>query len=101
MQVLTYILSRAVPDMRVSYAVVTDSVRRRGYFILVDPDHIGYWARFKRRYPYCAHVAQVRGARVDVACPEFSTKKELLDWLADILDLSQGERRLLYICEKT
>ncbi|RLI54225.1 MAG: hypothetical protein DRP09_13700 [Candidatus Thorarchaeota archaeon] len=100
MQMLTHILSRAVPNARVSHAVITDLVRGRWYFILVVPDHIEYWAQFKRRYFNGVRLAQERGAKMGGACPEFSTQKGLLDWLADTLGLSQGERRLLYICER-
>jgi len=100
MQMLTHILSHAVPNARVSYAVITDLVKGRWYFILVTPDHSEYWAQFKRRYSNSVRLAQERGAKMSGTCPEFSTQKGLLDWLADTLGLSQGERRLLYICEK-
>lgn len=100
MRVLTYILSRAVPNAYVSRAAITELVKGRWYFILVTPEHVAYWARFKSRYPYCVRLAQARGAKMGGACPEFPTQKELLDWLSDTLGLSQGERRMLFIFEK-
>jgi len=75
--------------------VITELVGGRWYFILVTPDHIEYWAQFKRRYSNSVRLAQERGAKMGGACPEFPTQKELLDWLADTLGLSQGERKLL------
>jgi len=97
---LTYLLSRAVPNVYVSYAVITDSFGVAGYFILVDPEHTEYWTWFKRRYPHCVSLAQDRGANVNAACPEFPTQKGLLDWLSDTLGLSQGERNLLRLCRR-
>jgi len=100
MQMLTHILSRAVPNARVSYAVITELVRGRWYFILVTPEHTEYWVQFKRSYPNGEKLARERGAKMSGACPEFPARRRLLDWLSDTLSLSQGERRLLYICEK-
>ena len=94
---LTRILSRAVPEVRVSYAVIIELVRGQWYFILVAPDHIEYWTQFKGRYFNGVRLAQERGAKMGGACPEFPTQKGLLDWLADTLGLSQGERKLLHL----
>ena len=99
MQLLTDILSRAVSDVSVSRASVATSTKSKKYFIAVTPDHAEYWGRFKERYPDSIYLARSRGARVDgVACPEFTTTLDLLNWLSDVLGLTQGERKLLRFC---
>jgi len=97
MQVLIYIMSRAVPNMSINSLSITTSLTSEMYYILVSPDHKGYWAQFKRKYPSSVRLAQEWGARVDkVACPEFTTIKNLLGWLSEVLGLTQGEEKLLY-----
>jgi len=103
--ILTYIMSSAVPHVLVESAVI---VRVNGcYHIHVSPNHLGYWSAFRRRYPEAVTRALKYGARimidrvgtlVSLACPEFITKEDLLSWLEDVLNLSQGERRLLRLC---
>ena len=103
-RLLTQLLARAVLSVYVESATLTRTStgfdESHHYFILVAPEHSEYWIQFKRSYSNSEKLAQERGARIGGACPEFSTQKGLLDWLADTLGLSQGERRLLYICEK-
>jgi len=99
MQVLVYILSRAVSDVPVSSASIVMSTQSRKYYIGVRPNHPKYWEWFKRRHPNSIHLAQSRGARVKgVTCPEFTTAQAVLEWLSDTLGLSCGERNLLRLC---
>ena len=94
---LTLLLSRTVFDVPVSSASVAKSKRDK-YFILVNPDHMVYWARFKAKYPNSVSLAQIRGAEVDgLACPEFDVLEDLINWLFDVLELTQGERKLLLL----
>ncbi len=95
---LTTILSRAVPSVWVESVRVVHWPSEGLYFINVIPTHGDYWARFKMKYPHWERVALKYGAKdVDVACPVFPTLKQLLSWLIDTLDLSQGERNLLHL----
>ena len=105
---LTYILSRAVSGVRVTSATVirTDRTKcwfqeivlgRSTYWIQVDPDHSTYWKCFKEAYPNWEQVA--RRCRTLSVCPEFYTKEDLIEWLANTLNLSRGERKLLFLCE--
>lgn len=90
---LTAILSRAVPEVWVESAAVSHLYY---FFIYVEPDHAEYWARFKRRYPWCEQVALKYKVRsTEVACPMFDSIENLINWLIDVLDLTQGESRLL------
>jgi len=97
---LTRVLSRAVPEVCVESAVLIKTTIGR-YWIQVEPDHYEYWERFRQKYPYCAQLARARGVKeLDLGyrrCPEFCSKGALIDWLADTLGLSQGERKLLKI----
>lgn len=105
MWILTHILSFAVPHVLVETTVI---VRVNGcYHIHVSPNHLGYWNTFRRKYSEANACALKYGARimigrigttVTLACPEFITKEDLLSWLEDVLNLSQGERRLLRLC---
>jgi len=98
MQMLTHILSHAVPDVRVKSAVLVKTAIGR-YWIQVEPDHYGYWERFRQMYPHYKQLARARGVKeLDLGyrrCPEFYSEEALIDWLADTLGLSQGERKLL------
>lgn len=97
MRVLVCILTRAVPNVPISSTSITTSIKSKMYYILVTPEHKEYWVRFREKYPNCLILAQERGAIIDeVACPEFTTVKNLLNWLSDVLKLSQGEKKLLY-----
>jgi len=98
MKILVSILAGAVPSMTVVSAFITKTTDGQRYFILVTPDHSKYWARFKERYFDSEKLAQERGAKIEVACPEFPTREALLSWLADVLSLSWGVRHLLYFC---
>jgi len=98
LELLTRLLSRAVSDVSISSISITTSIKSGKYFILVDPNHVRYWSRFKEKYPSSIYLAHGRGARVDgVACPEFATVQDLLSWLLDALSLSQGEKNLLHV----
>ncbi len=98
---LTRILSRAVPEVRVESTVLIKTTIGR-YWIRVVPEHYEYWERFRQKYPYCVQLARARGVEeLDLGyrrCPEFCSKEALIDWLVeDTLGLSQGERKLLKI----
>jgi len=102
-QMLTSIMSRAVPGARVESAWVSHvpwwDVRL--YFIFVDPDHSGYWLQFKKRHPHWERVALKYGAKaIEAACPEFDSFENLMNWLFDVLILPQGERNLLQLLMK-
>lgn len=102
-QLLTFMMSRAVPGTRVESARVSHvpwwDVRL--YFIFVDPDHGGYWLQFKKRYPHWERVALKCGAKViKAACPEFDSVENLMNWLFDVLILPRGERNLLQLLMK-
>ncbi|RLI43463.1 hypothetical protein DRO59_00930 [Candidatus Bathyarchaeota archaeon] len=99
MELLARLLARAVPDAHVE--LVEIACVNTKFFIHVTPNHFRYWERFKKRYSYSLGLAQDRGARVfRAACPEFHTKKDLIDWLSDTLDLTPGERNLLHLSIK-
>jgi len=95
---LTRILSRAVPEVRVESATLTRAPTGH-YWIRVEPDHGKYWRRFGRKYPHHKLVACARFVgewdSVYYNCPEFCSKEALIDWLVDTLGLTQGERKLL------
>jgi len=100
---LTHILSRAVSGVQ---DVRIDSVKishvqyhsETRFYIYVLPDQSGYWKRFKKKYPECIRLAWERNAIVqDVACPEFCSRDVLIDWLSEILGLTDGERKLLLL----
>jgi len=98
-KLLASILTRAVSDNYVERAeVVKSSVDL--YWITVTPSHDVYWTRFRGMYPHFSRVAREYGAigyslTPGWLCPEFPSKEDLLNWLADTLSLTQGERKLL------
>ena len=49
---LTTILSRAVPDVRVESARVEQWFTAKMYWIHVRPSHEKYWERFMELYPH-------------------------------------------------
>jgi len=97
---LTRVLARAVPDVRVESAVLIRATVGY-YWIQVEPDHYEYWERFRKKYPHCAQLARACGVEawglMYRGCPEFRSKEDLLGWLVDTLDLTQGEKSLLKI----
>jgi len=99
MQMLTRVLSRAVPEVYVEHARVSDYTRSGLFFIHVLPDHCGYWRRFKKKYPSYVRSAQKRNARKvsGIYCPEFRSPCLLIDWLSEVLGLTEGERKLLLL----
>ncbi|RLI43467.1 hypothetical protein DRO59_00950 [Candidatus Bathyarchaeota archaeon] len=95
-------LCRAVPEVLVEAAIVSHwtSGGEDEYFIFVYPDHAEYWTHFRKRYPYYKQVALRYGASAGSQyCPVFPTREKLIYWLSDVLNLSQGERNLLQLCE--
>jgi len=101
-QVLTQLLADAVPKVRVESATVVRASSGL-YWILVGPNHYGYWERFRETYPHGAKIAFSNGAtKESIArgfCPEFAALGELFEWLFDVLKLTQGERKLPLLCE--
>ncbi|RLI41750.1 hypothetical protein DRO59_06125 [Candidatus Bathyarchaeota archaeon] len=105
---LTLIMSRAVPEVKVESVEVRST--RKKYWIDVEPNHPWYWLKFKKTYPRWKQDAVANGAVNPTGleffersglyggCPEFPTQKNLLDWLSDVLNLSHGERSLLLLC---
>ena len=92
---LTDILARAVPEVGVKLVVV-NSVRH--FFIYVEPSHGDYWVRFKMKYPHWERVAlKHKAVNVDVACPEFGSCEDLVDWITDVMNLPHGVSNLLRI----
>ena len=101
---LTAILSRAVPDVRVNSATLLKSLVGL-YWIQVKPKHYEYWRRFKEAYPHWARVARTykatgKSMMIDGFCPEFGVLENLFKWLFDVLRLTQSERRLLLLCKE-
>jgi len=119
-QVLTAILSHAVPSVRVWKVEIVESlVPLRwsfdskkmtpypvklgvAYSFDVRPEPYIYWRRFRKLYPHWEQVAyKYRSTTYSVAtcklCPEFSSRGTLIDWLSDVLSLSPGEKKLLHL----
>jgi len=71
------------------------------YWICVIPEHEAYWRCFKEEHPLWEQIALRHNAVVFSACPEFHTKRDLVGWLGEVLDLPKGIRTLLQICERT
>ena len=105
---LTLIMSRAVPEVKVESVEVRST--RKKYWINVEPNNPWYWLKFKKTYPRWKQDAVANGV-VNLTwlesferfglygvCPLFPTQKNLLDWLSDVLNLSHGERSLLLLC---
>ena len=98
---LAAVLSRAVPDVQVKSAEIVKSSARAVCWIRVSPNHDRYWRRFKEVYPYYRHLALKHGAErftLGHCCPKFPTREDLLDWVVDVLNLTQGERDFLRLC---
>ncbi|RLI41747.1 hypothetical protein DRO59_06110 [Candidatus Bathyarchaeota archaeon] len=97
-QQLTEIMSRAVPEVEVKSAVIASPWSTR-FFIYVEPNHSDYWLWFKRGHPRWRRIAlKYEVVTTDAACPEFGSYENLVSWLLDVLNLSQGERNLLRFC---
>ncbi len=101
-QVLTQLLADAVPKVQVKSATVVRAPTGL-YWILVKPNHYGYWDWFREIYPHWKRVAFTYHARKDSLnscgfCPEFDVLENLLNWLFDVLGLNCGERKLLLLC---
>jgi len=95
LELLARLLSRAVPEVGVKLVVV-NSVRH--FFIYVEPSHGDYWVRFKMKYPHWERVAlKYKAVNVDVACPEFGSCEDLVDWITDVMNLPRGVSNLLRI----
>lgn len=100
MQVLTYILSRAMPNIYVAAAeIVTTPIRAR-YRIQIRPSHIVYWTQFKERYPHWEKVGSRYGCMVFRFAPSFPSCVLLVEWLTDVLGLTNGEKNLLCLESK-
>ncbi|RLB85736.1 MAG: hypothetical protein DRH15_02990 [Deltaproteobacteria bacterium] len=103
-KLLTAVMAQAVPEVCVTRAKVSCWVEDgvKAYFLTVYPDHVEYWLRFHRRYPHYKRVALRYGVEKQSinsqCCPEFPTWQDLINWLVDVLGLSQGERNLLHLC---
>ena len=94
-QLLTVILNRAVPDVCVKRAKLDGGDL---FYILVQPAHSRYWSRFKKKYSYCVRLALEYDAEVFGGyCPEFRSPRLLIDWLSEVLSLTEGERKLLLL----
>lgn len=103
MLALTHVLARAVPEVFVERAEISYAPVAKAYFILVYPNHVKYWLRFHKKYPHYKRVALRYGVsehNISGCCPEFFDEVDLISWLADVLDLSRGERKLLRLCER-
>jgi len=105
LEYLAWLLERAVPNVKVeSAALVRSSVGL--CWIRVDPRHYEYWRRFRKAFPSCVQIARTHKATdkslmIEGFCPEFDDLKNLLNWLFDALELTQGERKLLLLlCER-
>ncbi|RLI43466.1 hypothetical protein DRO59_00945 [Candidatus Bathyarchaeota archaeon] len=69
---------------------------KESYFINILPAHMEYWVWFKKTYPHWKQVAVSHNAvALDTPCPEFNTKEDLINWLIDVVNVTEGERSLL------
>jgi len=101
-RVLTTILSHAVTDTRSKPTSVVVRTLWGRYWIWVVPSYGCYWGCFKRTYPHWKRVAckykVLESSLVPFeSCPVFRAKEDLINWLADTLGLSQGERRFIQL----
>ena len=97
-QLLTFLLSRAVPEVYVASVEVKRWSPKEGYFIYVEPHHVDFWGYFRIKYPHYRHLALKHGAErftLGHCCPKFPTQEDLLGWVMDVLNLTQGERDFL------
>ena len=92
---LATILSRAVPDVRVESARVEQWFTAKMYWIQVEPSHERYWERFMELYPHWKRVGFRHGLLGFKLTPIFSSRAKVIEWLSDVLDLTQGENNLL------
>ena len=99
MSLLMSIISRAVPDACIDSVEISCVRYRSGtwFYIYVTPDQSSYWKRFRERYPECTRLAWKRNAYVHTVCPEFCSRDALIDWLSEVLGLTDGERKLLLL----
>ena len=97
MQVLTSILSRAVPDVQVESVEIVESTIRAWCWIQIRPDHEKYWERFMELYPHWKRVGFKYGHLDLRSTPTFPSRFLLMGWLSEVLGLTQGERKLLYL----
>jgi len=103
-KLLTTVVAQAVPEVYVTEVKISRWVEDgvETYFLTVDPDHVRYWLRFHKRYPHYKRIALRYGAEErfveSQCCPEFPTHRDLINWLGDVIGLSQGERNFLLLC---
>ena len=101
LECLAWLLERAVPNVKVeSAALVRSSVGL--CWIRVDPRHYEYWRRFRKTFPSCVQIARTykatdKSLMIEGFCPEFADLENLLNWLFEVLELTQGERNLLLL----
>ena len=99
-QLLTLIMTRAVPNIQVDSVTLIKGVGDL-YWFLVAPSHYVYWDWFERTYPYWERVAYKYGLTIltvdEIRWPASPTQKGLVGWLSDTLKLSQGECKLLLL----
>jgi len=118
---MTFILSRAVPDVYVETAQIVGTVTdpqwgldlvagafrlikiEAKYTLDVKPDPHLYWRRFREAFPWYEQIAFKYGATaysvvVCRLCLEFPSQDALVGWISDVLNLSPGERKLLRLC---
>ncbi|RLB85734.1 MAG: hypothetical protein DRH15_02980 [Deltaproteobacteria bacterium] len=99
-QLLTLIMTRAVPNIQVDSVTLIKGVGDL-YWFLVAPSHYAYWDWFERTYPHWEQVAYKYGLTIltvdEIRWPAFPTQKALVGWLSDTLKLTQGECKLLLL----
>ncbi|RLF81093.1 hypothetical protein DRN32_01685 [Thermococci archaeon] len=100
-KMLAHILDRVTPDVCVTAVRITRWPMEGLYFMNVYPVHMEYWRTFKRTYPYWKQVAvKYNAAKLNTPCPEFSTEEDLIGWLVDVVNVTEGERSLLRLALK-
>ena len=99
-QLLTLIMTRAVPNIQVDLVTLIKGVGDL-YWFLVAPSHYAYWDCFGRTYSYWEQVAYKYGLTIltvdEIRWPASPIQKGLMGWLSDTLKLSQGECKLLLL----
>ena len=99
-QVMAQVLSELV-NTEVSNVRLYHTSKSR-YYLWVEPGHVSFWVRFKRRYPGWYEKAVELGAwcRRDLSsspwCPEFPSIESLFRWLEEVTEFPFRVLRVLF-----
>jgi len=92
-----------VPDVHVEMVSIM-SINGQGFYLCVRPDHREWWIQFQARHPEFISLAHVKYNTVrktedglPYLCLVFTSRKDLIRWLADVFSLSYGVRNLIQL----